>query len=273
MASPSIGPKEYYLQLINTRTKRPVDDDTGVFQVYTVGSPTRATIYDAAGVRLTQSVQFGNFVSRTMTDGKISFYAAASVTSVDISVLTAGGRSYFLKGVTPSQHRVDVDPEQTEFTLVVGTNDSASSTAQRQLGFQAKKGMIIHDVFVKVTTAFVGAATASNRLNIGVAGSSSGLAKLFDVSATGYHGIKVHSTTGKMFATQFAGTLLADWQTATNATAPGWFTRKPYFVPTATQLTVARAAALTASMTGTNARGKGYIYFVYRLDPTAIASN
>lgn len=265
--------RHYFASIVNTRTKKPIDDDTGSFQVYTVSTPTRATIYNAAGVALTQATQFGNFVSRTMTDGIVEFWTDRSVSSVDVSVLTAGGRSYFLKGLKPSQHRVDVDPEQTEFTLVVGTNDSASSTAQRNLGFQAKKGMIIKDVFVKTTTAFVGAATASNRLNIGVAGNSAGLAKLLDVSATGYHQIKPHSTTGKIFATQFAGSLLADWQTASNATAPGWYARKPYFVPTATQLTVARAAALTGTMTGTNARGKGYIFFVYSLDPTSLSSN
>jgi len=263
--------REWFVQLKNERLDKPIDDDTGVYQVYTAGSPTRQAIFNSAGTALTQAVAFGNFVSRTMTDGILRFFTNATCSSVDVSVLTAGGRAYFLKALAPSQHSKAVDPERTEFTLVVGTNDSASSTAQRNLGFQAKKGMIIKDVYVKTTTAFVGAATASNRLNIGVAGDSDALARLLDVSATGYHQIKVHSNTGKIYATQFAGVQLADWDTSSGQTVMGWFTRKFYFVPTATQLTIARTTVLSGTMTGTNARGKGYIFFVYGLDPTQIA--
>ena len=263
--------RHYHAQLVNTRTKRPVDDDTGSYQIMTAGSPTRATIYNAAGTAQTQAVAFGNFLSQTMTDGVVEFWTDRSVSSVDVSVLTAGGRSYFLEGLTPSQHRVDVDPEKFEYTLIVGINDSASSTALRDLGFDLRKGMIVKDVFVKTTTAFTGAATGSNSLNIGISGDSDAFAKLLNVSAVGYRQILPHSTTGKIFATQFAGVELANWQTASGATNFGWYARKKYFTPTAIGLVYARAVALTASMTGTNAKGKGYIFYQYDLDPTANA--
>ena len=88
----------------------------------------------------------------------------------------------------------------------------------------------------------------------------------------GYKQIQVHSTTGKIFATQFAGVQLADWDTSSGQTVMGWFTRKKYFTPTATVLTFSRAVALTASMTGTAAKGKGYLFVSYQLDPTASSS-
>jgi len=264
----NVSLKEFYLQLVNTRTKKAIDDDAGSYQVYQPGSPTRQTIYNAAATALTQAVQFGDYVSRTMTDGVINFFTQQTVTSVDISVLTNGGRAFFLKGVPQSQKRVDVDPEEHRYTLIVGINDSASSTAQRSTGFTLRKGMIVEDVWVKTTTAFVGAATNNNVLNIGIAGDSDAFARLLNVSSVGYKQIKVHSTTGKIFATQFAGVQLADWDTSSAQTVMGWFTRKKYFTPTATVLTVARAVALTASMTGTNARGKGYLFVAYLLDPT-----
>src|SRR5678815_2828966 len=181
--------KEFYLQLVNTRTKKPIDDDAGSYQVMQPGSPTRQTIYNAAAAALTQAVQFGDFVSRTMTDGVINFFTQQTVTSVDISILTNGGRSYFLKGVSPSQKRVDVDPEEHRYSLIVGINDSASSTALRSTGFTLRKGMIVEDVFVRTTTAFTGAATGGNSLNIGLAGDSDAFAHLLNVSATGYHQI------------------------------------------------------------------------------------
>lgn len=260
--------KEFYLQLVNTRTKRPIDDDAGSYQVYQPGSPSRQTIYNAAATALTQAVQFGDFVSRSMTDGIINFYTAQTVTSVDISVLTNGGRSYFLKGVAPSQKRIDVMPEEHRYTLIVGINDSASSTALRSTGFTLRKGMVVEDVFVRTTTAFTGAATGNNALNIGIAGDSDAFAHLLNVSATGYHQILVHSSTGKIFATQFAGVQLANWDTSSGQTVMGWFTRKKYFTPTATVLKFARGVALTGSMTGTACAGKGYLFVTYTLDPT-----
>lgn len=270
----AIRRKQFHLQLVNTRTKLPIDDDTGSFQVYTAGSPVRLSITDAAGATATQEVALGAFVSRTMTDGQLNFYTAISVTQVDISVLTAKGRSYFLKGINVSRQRVDVDPERSDYTLVVAINDKASSTTLRQLGFQAKKGMVISDVYAKVTSAFRGALTANNMINVGIAGDSDAFAKNLLIQTTGYKQILVHSTTGKIFATQFAGVELANWDTASFQTVLGWFSRKKYFVPTATQLCVAKAVALTGTMTGTAAAGgKAYLFFKYELDPTGSATD
>jgi len=266
--------REWFLQLIDTRKKKPVNDDSGQFQVYTAGSATRQAIYNASGTLLTQSLGQGGagFVSRTMTDGQLSFYTNLSCSTVDISVLTLSGRAYFLKAVKASQHRVDVDPERDSFTLVTPINDVASSTTLRSTGFTARKGMIIDDVFLKVTGTFLGAATGNNMYNIGVAGDSDALVRNMNLSATGYKQILVHSSTGKIFATQFAGVQLANWDTMSIQTAGGWFSRKRYFVPTATVLSFARAVALTASFTGTKAEtGKAYLFFQYKLDPTAAA--
>lgn len=269
----AIRRKEFHFQLVNTRTGLALDDDSGTFQVYTAGSPVRLSITDAAGTTLTQEVALGNFVGRTFSNGIARFFTALSVTAVDVSVLTAKGRSFFIKGLSTSQHRVDVDPTRIEYTLVAAINDKASSTALRQLGFQAKRGMIVSDVYVKVTSAFRGALTSNNIINIGLAGDSDAFAKNIKVSSTGFKQILVHSTTGKIFATQFAGVQLADWDTSSGQTVMGWFTRKKYFCPTATQLCYARAVALTGTMTGTAAAaGKAYLFFKYELDPT-IANN
>ena len=94
--------RHYFLKLRNTRTQKPLNDDSGDFQVYTAGAAARATIFNAQGVQLTQEVVGSSFISRDMTDGTIEFYTANSVSSVDISILTAGGRSYFLKALKPS---------------------------------------------------------------------------------------------------------------------------------------------------------------------------
>ena len=266
--------RPYFVKLVNTRTKRPIDDDTGVFQVYTAGAATRATIYNAAGTQLTQEVVGSSFISRTMTDGTLEFYTDRSVSSVDVSILTAGGRSYFLKSLSASQHRADVDPEQTEFTLVAAFNDKASCTTVRPLGFRLRRGMVVKDVMVKVTAAFAGAAAASNRYSVGRSGAALGFLSQITLSAVGFkQGNPDLSTTGVVLASRY-GAGLAEFH-ASSTGGVDFYVRKSYIAATATasnNLVVKRqtAATLTASITGQ--AGKGYIYYMYTLLPTELAS-
>jgi len=270
--------RPFYVKLVNTRTKRPIDDDTGVFQVYTAGSAARATIYNAAGTQLTQEVVGTSFISRTMTDGTLEFYTDRSVSSVDVTILTAGGRSYFLKSLSASQHRADVDPEQTEFTLVAAFNDRASCTTVRPLGFRLRRGMVIKDVMVKVTSAFAGAAAASNRYSVGRSGAATGFLNNITLSSVGFkQGAPVVSTTGVVTTMRY-GASLGLFHSSSTALVD-FYVRKNYFAATATasnNLVVKRqtAATLTHSFTntGVSGAGKGYIYYQYTLLPTELAS-
>lgn len=204
--------REYFLQLVNTRTKRPLNDDTGNFQVYNAGAATRPSIYDVAGTTLTQEVVGTSFISRTMTDGQLHFFTDMSVSQVDVSVLSAGGRAYFLKTVTPSQHRIDVDPEKQEYILVAAWNDKASCTTVRPVGFRLRKGMLVKDVMIKVTAAFAGAAAASNRYSIGRSGAALGFLNNITCSAVGFKKADVEVSTTGVFVVGRYGADLADYK-------------------------------------------------------------
>jgi hypothetical protein len=267
--------REYYLQLYNTRKDRPIDDDTGSFQVYQPATPVRQTIYNAAGTTLTQEVVGTSFLSRTMTDGRIRFFTNHTASSVDVSILTAGGRSYFLKGLTSSDHRVDVDPEKQEYVLVAAFNDKASATTVRPLGFRLRKGMAVNDVIVKVTAAFAGAAAASNRYSVGRSGAALGFANNLTLSAVGFKVPEVLRSSTGLFLTRIRGTDLSFFEAGTTVKDPGMYARKSYLAVTAVvsnNLVVKRqtAATLTHSFTntGVSGAGKGYIYYFYTLLPT-----
>lgn len=268
--------REWYLQLYNKRLDRPIDDDSGSYQVYQAATPTRQTIYNAAGTQLTQEVVGTSFVSRTMTNGVIRFFTNVTCSSVDISILTAAGRSYFLKALTPSNHRVDVDPEMATFTLVAALNDRASCTTVRPIGFQLKKGMLIRDVLVKVTTAFAGAAAASNRYSVGRSGSALCFLNNLTLSAVGFkQADPTVSTTGVVVASRY-GSALAQFH-ASSTGGVDFYVRKNYLAATAVasnNLVVKRqtAATLTHSFTntGVSGGGKAYIYYIYNLLPTEV---
>ena len=268
-----VGLRHFYLKLRNTRTLKPLNDDSGDFQVMTAGSPARATIYNASGTQLTQEVVGTSFVSRDMTDGTIEFYTQNSVSSVDISILTAGGRAFFLKGVTASQHRVDVDPEKENYILVLGFNDKASCTTVRPLGMQLRKGMLISDVTLKVTAAFAGAAAASNFYNVGRSTVPLGFVIKQTVSSVGYKPV-VPTISGTGIVVIRKGTDLVNFHLSSTALVD-YIYRKSYFAATgvaSNNLVVKRftAATLTHSFTneGVSGAGKAYIYYFYTLLPT-----
>jgi len=266
--------REYYLQLVNTRTKKPINDDSGDFQVYQPGTPVRQTIRSVAGATLTQEVVGTSFISRDMTDGQIHFFTNLSASLVDISVLTAGGRSYFLKGVTPSQHRIDVDPEKSEYILTVAINEKHSCTTVKPIGFALRKGMVVSDVFVKVVTAFNGGVTASNALNVGRSGDRDGLLKSIVMTTVGYRqGAPIVSTTGTTVPRY--GAELADFHRSSSGLMVT-YVRRSYFAQTAVasnNLTISRPTAFTLTKSFTAVAGKGYVFFVYSLSPLEANEN
>ncbi len=270
--------REWYLQIYDTVLEKPIADSAGKYQVYTAGTPIRQAIYDSAGTRLTQEVVGTSFISRTMTNGIIRFFTQITCSSLDISVLTNRGRAYFLKAMAPSQHRVDVDPTVQDYVLVAAFNDKASQSTIRPIGFQLKKGMMVKDVRVKVTSAFKGAAAASNQYNVGRSGAVQGFIKNLTLSATGFRAPdpKVSSTGVVAAFPNRWGTDLAPYFFASStAGLVDAYIRRNYLAATAVasnNLVVRRqsAATLTHTFTGTGSlnQGKAYIYYSYTLLPT-----
>jgi len=194
--------------------------------------------------------------------------------SLDISILTARGRAYFLKSLAPSQHTVHVDPTTNQYVLVAAFNDKASCTTVRPIGFQLKKGMMINDVRVQVTAAFAGAAAASNRYSVGRSGAALGFLNNLTLSAIGFRNpAPTPSTTGFAIASRYGSDLSYFHSSSTGGV--DLYVRKSFIAPatsTTGNLVVKRqtAATLTHSFTntGVSGAGKGYIYYMYTLLPT-----
>lgn len=255
---------EYYIQLIDQRLNQPIDDDSGLYTVLTASDPTVITCYsDAAGTSLTQPA--------TMTNGVIRFFTASTVTSVDISILTSGGRSYFLEGLTPSQHHVDVDPEQRSYQFITTWNGNTACDAVADTGFDLIAGMRIKEAFMHVTTN-----TTATAMDVGVSGSTAGFLSKAVTSATGFkipevvmtaNGTAVAGVSVIVNSVQKRGLLLADWQqgiiSATSlGTQVGRFNKIVYNVTAATSL------VYVLKETQTGGTGEGYIYLEYDLNPT-----
>ena len=162
---------EWYFQLFNRRTGRPISDSTGLYRVLTANTATRVTCYsNAQGTSLSMPATFTNGIARFFTD--------SATTSVDVTMLAAGGQSYFVKGLTSSQHRVDVDPEKLEYTFVVDWVGTTGCGVAAAAGFNLLAGMKIKDVNIHVTTI-----STATSFNFGVSGTPSGFGALVVTSA------------------------------------------------------------------------------------------
>ena len=235
--------REYYLQLINSRTMSPIDDDTGVYNVYTVSTPAEATIYsDTNG---TSQANPG-----TISNGIIRFYTASSVLSVDVSILTASGHAIFVEALTSSQHRVLVNPDEwRNQKLIIGMTLPGVSTTIAALvdtGFDLPAHSLTREAYLHITTV-----ATDTDVDLGTSTDTDGFLDGIDTSATGLLGLVEDLTAGSI------GALLA---TTTSSAI-----RKVY-VPANATSGKSIVWAMTGTATATTAFG--YIYIIYDLMPT-----
>ncbi|MDZ4345295.1 MAG: hypothetical protein U1E51_22995 [Candidatus Binatia bacterium] len=261
---------EFYVQLWDARKRLPIDDDAGLFCVLQAGVPLKQTSYsDDTGTSLTQPA--------TMTNGVIQFWVATGTTTVDLSVMTEGGKSYFIEGLTLSQHRIDVDPYKENYILVgawailsAHADGTVSAVFAPQSG-GPPVGIRVKDVYVHKTSVGVGVG-AGLLLDFGVSGDPDGFVDGMTASATGYflNGPVVASNV--VDGTQLRGVLLQEFGAGVSGTAAGvkgFFTRKPYMISLVTT-TANLVFAITATSALTTVAGsRGYVFYEYDIIPTA----
>ena len=220
----------------------PIDDDTGVINVLTADDPSEVTLYsDVNGTSQANPATF--------TNGKVRFYTAASTTSIDITGCTANGHAFFYQGITPSVHRIVIDPTRMVQKLVIPYQVVGASEAVTDTGFDILANMLVTDIEVHVTTLGTGAA-----LDIGTSTDTDGFADGVSAAATGYPVTLLEEalvSTSGLF-----GALLAN--------ATGTDVRKKHRRANATS----GANIVYLNTTSSSTAGEGYIYLTYTRIPT-----
>lgn len=156
---------EWWFQLVDLRSGKPLDIDDGQLLVLTAGAPTAPTVYATAdGAAVTNAVR----TPRTFTNGEARFWTNRSTTSVDLVVcITATGEAYFFEDVVPSDHKIWVDKSQAEYRLVAPFG--ASDNTEIDTGLDLGANCLIHDACIRVTTV-----DATETLDVGLLSSETG---------------------------------------------------------------------------------------------------
>lgn len=247
---------EYYVQLVNARTKQWINDDTGVYCVLTAGTAVIQTIYnDDNGTAPAFTAAAG--VVKTMTDGVIRFWTASTVATVDLSIVTAAGQAIFVSGLTPSQHRIEIDPEKIRQIMIVPYYNymptpfvSASLTATASAwgnGFSIPNNAMVHDVFLR--TSVLG---TTSSLNVGISGTASALIIAATTAVTGYHFVP---ETDLSVTITFSRGALLNAMTTNSIARTAWLN------------TAATAIVFKDTTATVLAAGSGWIYVIYDILP------
>jgi hypothetical protein len=220
----------------------PIDDDAGVLNVLTADDPSEVTCYaDVNGTSASNPMTF--------TNGKVRFYTADTVTSVDLTGLTAKGHSFFLQGVTPSVHRILIDPTKMVQTLVIPYQVVGTSETVVDTGFDVLGNMLVRDVWPHVTTAGTGAV-----LDVGTSTDGDGFLDGVSVATTGYVATAMEEAI--VSTSSLIGALLAN--------ITGTYVRKLHKRANATS----GANIVYTNTTVCSTAGEGYLYVNYIRVPT-----
>lgn len=223
---------EWYCQLIDGRTGRPISDSTGKAFGITPGAGAKASLFsDEFGTALTQPLTF--------TNGIIRFWTAASVTALDVTGLTAKGHAFYIEDLTPSQHRYVIWPEAAQSTFALPYELNATITGGAvDSGVDLPDSVIVNDCYVDILVAATG-----GLLSIGTSAVTTGFFAAIPVSVTGTKGLDES-------VSAIIGSLLS-------LTATNFATRIRYRRSSATS----GARIVYQDATATSTAGSGFIFF------------
>jgi hypothetical protein len=235
---------EWQFQLFNTRTRKPIDDDSGVCNVLTENSPVELTIYsDENGTSASNPLTF--------TNGVVRFWTTAGTTACDLTLLTATGHSCFIESATPSMHRIDIDPDRTLYKLVIPYLIVGASEAVVDTGFDIAANMLMKDIEVDVFAVGTGAT-----LTVGTSTTTTGFG-FVSAATTGIPAALLEEAL--VSASAGFGSLLA--------VLTGPYVRKKHIRANVTS----GANIIYSNTTSSSTAGSGYIYLTYDRLPSRTA--
>lgn len=252
----SVAFREWSFILVDSETGKSVDDDSGQLLALTAGAPTSPTLYsDAFGTSISNPVR----TPFTFTNGRVKFWTARSVTSLDLVVLTAAKQAYFLSAVPYSRHRILVNEKDRKHVLVIpfGANDNS----ELDTGIDLPAGILVVDAHMKVTTVDSGETLDWGILSSESNGDADGFMLVQSVASagfvTGYPVITGGANIDYALHTSGYGAFLKQGIAGADAVATvGGVTRRYY-------LTDGVAESVTYTGSAGSDTAAGYLYLEY----------
>ena len=171
--------KQYRIQLADHNTGENIIDAGGVCYVAQAGLPTKAALLDSTGASISNPV--------ALTNGKLDFYVADTVLTVDLYLQAPSGHFVTVSGVKPSgPNEIRIDKNQRINTWKIPF-DIADTTAavETDTGFDIPANAMVLGVGVGV---LVDTVDATETIDVGIlsgeaGGDANGFMATLDVAA------------------------------------------------------------------------------------------
>lgn len=253
----SVSYREWAFTLVDSQTGNSIDDDSGTLLVLTAGSPTAPTIYsDNKGTSVANAVR----TPRTFSNGRVRFWTDRSVTSVDLSLMTAKGQAYFFEDVPYSQHRLLFDNNFRRHMLVLPFGASDNTEIDTGVDLPVAN-LLVTDAHMRVTTIDATETLDWGILSTEAGGDADGFMLVQSVAnlghVTGYGVITNGSNIDYTVHTSGYGALLKQGIAGADAVATvGGVTRRYY-------LTDGTAKSISYTGSSGSDTAAGYLYLEY----------
>lgn len=237
-----------------------VDDDSGAIIVLTAGSPTSPSVYtDRYGTALATT---GGLARLAFTNGVARFYTAQSVTSIDVTGITASGHAIGISGLAANSKHVEHVYRSGVGRHVLAVPFGASDNAETDTGLDLPANCLMNAMSVKLR---VTSTDATETIDFGLlssesGGDANGFITARSVANSGFVELLPQITGGTNIdyvGTRYVGDLLATSIPGADAVATvGGFTSKVY-------RTDGTAKSLTYTGSAGSDTAAGYFYLMY----------
>lgn len=166
--------KHYSIQLMDILSGRTIDGSGGKAYVAKAGDAQKETLYNKAGGSLANPI--------SLVNGKLDFYVADSVVTVDLYIQAPSGHFVVAKGVVPSGETILVNKGELEtiYTIPFAAADT-TATVETNTGFPIPAGAMVLPTGVGIN---VSTADATETVDLGTLSTDSGDADGFIVGAS-----------------------------------------------------------------------------------------
>ena len=166
--------KHYSIQLIDTVSGKSIDGSGGKAYVAKVGDAQKETLYTKAGAALANPI--------TLTNGKLDFYVADTVVSVDLYVQAPSGHFVVAKAVVPSGESISIDKGRTDTVYVIPFSIAdTTATTETSTGFAIPTGAMVLPTGVGINVL---TADSTETVDLGTLSTDSGDANGFIAAAS-----------------------------------------------------------------------------------------
>jgi hypothetical protein len=154
--------RKFSLQCFSAATLLAITASGGVAYITSAGGTAKSTLYNSAGAALANPV--------SLSSGKLEFYTADTLSTVDIYCMTPTGHFVVREDVKPGDNEIRYNTDNLMQTMVIPFNMADTTVTETSTGFTIPS----HAMMLPTPGLWITAIDATETIDVGTLASASG---------------------------------------------------------------------------------------------------